>query len=329
MVKAHTFRQHNTQLKQLSLRLTDEMVSGRVSDVAKAVQGDYSTLAGIERSLHNMDAFDTASAEAEQMASAMQSALKTIQDATFEIGGTLVSASTTTSDIMIDTNAEKAYGVFKAVVSAINTNTTGRYLFAGKDFDTAPLVDAETLLTTLETATAGATSAAALEAAVSAWFDAPAGGGGFVDTAYLGGVAMDPVRVSETDTATFGVTALDSGFRDTLKGLAMASMLARGAFAGDLDARSELIQTAGEKVITGQDALTYTRAEVGWTEGHVSDAQTQNSSQRIALELARSKIVEADPYETATAMEAVQTQIETLYTLTARLSELSFTDYMR
>ena len=54
----------------------------------------------------------------------------------------------------------------------------------------------------------------------------------------------------------------------------------------------------------------------------------RNAAEASALQIARNGLVAADPYDTATAIQAVQTQIETLYTLTARLSRLSLTDYL-
>ena len=46
-------------------------------------------------------------------------------------------------------------------------------------------------------------------------------------------------------------------------------------------------------------------------------------------ELRRRGIVAADPFETANALEAAKTQLETLYALTARLSRLNLADYLR
>ena len=40
-------------------------------------------------------------------------------------------------------------------------------------------------------------------------------------------------------------------------------------------------------------------------------------------------MTEADPYRTATDLQAAQTRLETLYVLTARLSRLNLTEYLR
>jgi flagellar hook-associated protein 3 FlgL len=69
--------------------------------------------------------------------------------------------------------------------------------------------------------------------------------------------------------------------------------------------------------------------DTGVTESLLVEAEIAEGVERGVLESARSKIISADPYETASALEAVQFQIETLYVLTARTSQLRLTDYLR
>ena len=60
----------------------------------------------------------------------------------------------------------------------------------------------------------------------------------------------------------------------------------------------------------------------------VEQADTRNGAQQTALSLARSNLVAADPYETASALTQTEGNLQTLYALTARLSRLSLTDYL-
>ena len=61
----------------------------------------------------------------------------------------------------------------------------------------------------------------------------------------------------------------------------------------------------------------------------IEDAEARNAAEAAAYDLARTELVGADPYETATRFEAVYSQIETLYTATAKIAALKFTDYVR
>ena len=159
---------------------------------------------------------------------------------------------------------------------------------------------------------------------------APAGGGGFLDVAYGGSdVPLAPFRVGPETEAQATVTAADAPVRDTLKGLAMAAMLGEGAFGGDVVARAEVATAAGAAILGADSALIGLRADIGTVEAQIDQARTRNGAERAALDLARLDVVAVDPYDTATALEALTAQMESLYTLTARISRLSFADYMR
>ncbi|MGR3292274.1 MAG: flagellin [Paracoccaceae bacterium] len=82
-------------------------------------------------------------------------------------------------------------------------------------------------------------------------------------------------------------------------------------------------------MLNSEYALTILRANVGSAEARIEDATAQNSAEKFALEIARADITAIDPYQTATELEAVALQLETLYTLTVRLSRLSLSEYLR
>ena len=86
---------------------------------------------------------------------------------------------------------------------------------------------------------------------------------------------------------------------------------------------------AGETMITSQGELAVLQAHIGTVESRIEDAKIINSAEGAALDLARSEMLGVDPYETATKLENTQTQLETLYALTARLSRLSLVDFLR
>ena len=64
-------------------------------------------------------------------------------------------------------------------------------------------------------------------------------------------------------------------------------------------------------------------------EGQVAAAQSRNGSESSALQIARSEMVAVDAYDAATRLTDAETRLQTLYAVTARLSSLSLTDYLR
>lgn len=329
MSQAYQLRRHQATLKSNLSQLTEEVATGLRKDVGAAVRGDFTALSGIEGSLKALASYDLAGKEGAQLASAMQTSLGAIQTQVSGLGATLASAAASASTTMISATTADAKGKFFGAVAALNTDTAGRHLFSGNATDTPPVVPADQLLAFLQAEIAGLTTVQDVVASVDAWFDAPAGGGGYLDLAYRGSDPLAPIAIGEDDTVELSVTAADPAIRGSLKGLALAALVAEGQFAGDLPARSHLTQIAGERILTADGTLSTLRAEVGTAEKRIEDATARNSAAVTSLELARGALVSVDPYRTATALQEAQTQLETLYLLTARLSQLSLADYLR
>jgi flagellar hook-associated protein 3 FlgL len=116
--------------------------------------------------------------------------------------------------------------------------------------------------------------------------------------------------------------------RDTLKGLALAAMLDRGTLGGNAAQRAELAKTAGAVLLEAADARGALAARIGTAQERTANAATRNMAEATALQIARIGMVSADPYEAATALTEAESQLDTLYAVTARLSRLSLANYL-
>jgi flagellar hook-associated protein 3 FlgL len=125
------------------------------------------------------------------------------------------------------------------------------------------------------------------------------------------------------------VTAADPDLRDVLTGYALAALVAEGTLAAAPEERAALVREAGIRIMSGDAALARAGARIGGAEAALEDAEAARAAERTALEQARDALKGADPYRTATALTAAQTQLETLYALTARLSGLSLAEYLK
>ncbi|MFZ5709254.1 MAG: flagellin [Pseudomonadota bacterium] len=323
-------RRASGELQKRQDILTRELSTGRVSDRAAAVQGDQRAVSAIERSITILRSQATAAAEASLFAATMQTALGTAQDAADTLAPDLLSASSMKAPPQVDALAAAGRGRFDAVVAALNAQAAGRYVLSGTATDSVPLAPAADILASIEAATAGLVTVADIRSAVAGWFDAPAGGGGFLDLAYGGNAAPPgPFPLGEGEALALPATASDPAVRDLLRGLATAALVARGALAGDPAARAQLLTGAGRTIADAGGRIVALRAEIGVAEERIAAATTRIASEDSALRIARSGLVEVDPYETASALTQVETQIETLYALTVRMSRLSLTDWLR
>jgi flagellar hook-associated protein 3 FlgL len=320
-------RQDNARLKADLQRLTAELSSGRTTDLRGATKGDLRPLASLDRSVSLLTTFRTTNAEAALFTEVAQSALASVESSAGTLSATALLARTSAVPAQLDALGREGVQTFEAAVSRLNTQAAGRTVFAGLATDGPALRPAADILAALQTATATATTAADVRTTLDAWF---APGGGFDTVAYAG--SPDPLRpfsVSPSESVDMPVTAAALEVRATLKGIAMAALLARGVLAGDTSERAALAGAAGEALIAARDGLVGVRAIVGDAEGAIERARVRNESELAAAELARARIVEADPFRAATDLEAVQGQLETLYAITSRLSRLSLTSFLR
>ena len=325
---AQTFqtRRQNVALKSDLQRLSQEMTSGARSDATAAAGGDFSALSSIERSLTVARSYSVATSEAALLATTAQTSLETVEGLVTELAPALLTAGSSSQALLIQTTAADGRAKFETALAALNVRAADRYALSGTATDTPPLADAETILADLQAATASETTAAGIAAAVEAWFDTP--GGGFETVAYLGSEPIQPLRLSDDTSVRFDVTAADARVRNTLKGLAMAALLDAGALSGDVSERAELARLAGVSLLDSEAGMAALRADVGIVEASVDKTAARNAATVSALEMARNEIMAVDQYNTATELEAIRSQLEILYSVTARLSRISLADYL-
>lgn len=326
MAQTFTLRKQNLALKAFVQRMSSEMTTGQVSDPAAAVRGDFRPLIAIDASLRRIDGFSAATTEASGFTAAMQSALTSVQEMVTQTIPALLTASNSAQPAHVNGVGIDAAQKFGSAVAMFGTRMGDRAVFAGVETTGAALADPETILSALDLAVAGSTTAAGVEAAVTAWFEDPLG---YVTQGYLGGVPLTPVSVAPGETADISVTAADPTIRDTLKGLALAALLDRNALAGDTIERAALAKLAATTLMETATARSDVAARVGSAEERIAEATSRNSAELLALKIARSGILEVDPYEATSALTDAQTKLEALYSVTARMARLSLVDFLR
>lgn len=326
LAQSFLLKRHNVALKSELQHLSGEITTGRVRDVAARLSGDLVPLSGLDASLASLRAYRAVNSEAALFTGVMQTALGRIDSLSLDLSKSLNLAGTTPSPIRLDAVAAEARRQFEAAVATLNTRFGDRSIFAGNATNAAAVIDSAAMLSAVEAAASGAVSAADVEAAVGAWFDAPAG---YAASAYLGGAALSPWRIAQGEQASADITAMDPAVRDTLKGLAMAALLDRGILAGQPEARQDLARRAGASLMTSQSGRVLLAARLGTVEAQIEGAAVSNAAEASSLEIARAGMIAADPYETASKLEQTQTQLETIYAITARMTRLSLMDFLR
>jgi flagellar hook-associated protein 3 FlgL len=319
---------HNTALKSELNTLVQELTSGVVADIASHLGGAQTTLSGVDRQLQMLGRFSQSNAETGHLLTIMQTVLATIDGHRETASSTLLTIDASSTQSQVSDASAIASSSFKATVQTLNLRSGDRAMFGGKDLDGNPLANGDEMLNALRLEVMGLTTSADIEAAIDTWFDAP--GGGFETDGYQGDADGFLTRATGANQMVeIGVRADDQAIRDTLKSLA------KGALAGDTtlslnpDVQRELQQQAGVDLLTGAASMASVQARLGYVEGQVEEAAVHTSAQESSYGIARNNLVSADPFETASRLQSIQLQLETHYTLTARLSRLSLTEYLR
>ena len=314
-------------LKAEMTRLNEELATGQVSNVKSVLAGNVSYLTDIESDLKTLTGFQVATTEAAQFADGVNLALERIDASVGTIGTALLTVGSAASGPVIDQMSADAEVELSAIISALNTSTGGRSVFAGSASDQRPLADADVILDGLRTATSGASTPSDILAATQAWFADPAG---FSAVAYTGSdTEIAPFRLAEGETVAVQLTANDKVFRDILQNVAIAAIVSDAGFALSDEEQRSLLRDAGTATLRAQADLTAERASVGAAQARIDELATRNAAEQTALTYAKGALLQADPYETATELEAVQFQLQSLYTITARMSDLSFVNFIR
>jgi flagellar hook-associated protein 3 FlgL len=326
LAQSYAMQSRNTVLKQDIQRLTTELASGQIADVRQAISGNTAYANDLERSLTKLNGYDLSTTEAGQFAGGMQNALTRIGDLNTAFRDTLIS---TTSLGLIETSSSvltQADHTLDGIINAMNTSVSGRSLFAGASTDIQPIAPKEDLLDGLRTAVLGAISVDDVLTAAQAWFDDPAG---FASIGYQGAdTSLAAISLSEQESAQLDLRGDNAVFKDTLMYLATIA-LADDPTLGLTEAQqSELIQKSLATAVNSSGQIIGLQAEVGISESKIETASVRNSAERSSLEIARNDLLSIDPYQAATELEQVQFQLESLFAITSRMSQLSLVNFL-
>ena len=324
-----TLRNANSNLRSDIQRLSQEVTTGVRADIPKHLNGDLVEFAKLEHGLSHARAFRRVSSEAASTASSMQAALGSLQDISDAMGGNMLSDTSLAVNHSLKSVATSVASQLDSAIAMLNTSVGGRFVFSGAKVNVPPMVSADDLIGQAQSVIATAATPADAIQLLSDWFDAPAGAGGFADTAYRG--STDQVAefgIGASTTVRFGQTANDPAARKILLGLTIGALVSKGAFDGDHAAQAEMMRAGGGALIAGNSELALTRADLGMTEQVIERSSVRLDTMLTSIQIERTSMIQADAYEAGSQLIQAEAQLEALFAMTARLSNLSLAKYL-
>lgn len=274
------------QVKQAEA--TQQQASGEVSDdyggLGSKAGNVVSLQASVTRSKAYADAANTASTRVETMYNSVGSIL----DELSSFKSTL--ASSTISSDTLQTTAKSS---LESVVSLMNTQLDGRYLFAGSAVNTLP-VDIDSI----EGSTA--TSADDLDY-------------------YKGDDQVTSVRVSTSHVVSYGVTADNDSFRQALWAI---STIANGST--DSDSVTDAINTLVDAI----DGISTVQTKLSLSASALSDASSSQEDYQTTAQDMISNLSEVDITTVAANMSNYEAQLQAAYAAIGKIANLSLASYL-
>lgn len=320
-------RRDTGRIKTDLARLTNELSSGIDSNLVNRFKGNFGPLAGVERGLARSESFLVVIAERQLVFSSQQVSITNLR-ALGDVSTSLLIAPDTSDPTLVESAGQDALSRFSSAIANLNAQSGGRSIFAGTTTDRPAVADAEVIFDEIEAeiALVGAVTADAIASIVSDWF---AIGGGYDTLGYIGGAAeQSGPRISEGEISPSSPTADEDAFRAFLSGLATGALLGRGVLATEPQEQGRLARISSLRLFEADASLVNLQARIGTSEAQIERARSEVLAESGSLQLARIELIGIDPYETAVELQSAETQLQTLYSITARLSGLSLTSYL-
>jgi flagellar hook-associated protein 3 FlgL len=334
-----------------------ELVTGEARDLIGATNGDPMRLFAIDTEISRIDSRLPLIKLAESRADTQVVAIGQVRESIGELGFEMLESATRGDSDAARNYAGDAEAVLGLALSALNVDVGGRHVFGGDNGDHAPLGPIEDLLADVRKALSGTltgdggaaltvggvpatpaqqmagyfgmtfngVSPPTFEQTLDRAFSDPAA----AETFYTGGANPAPgVELSQGARLTYGVGADDSEVKALLMQLSAAVAYGEGVGAVTPDEMFANLEAAGLGIIGAKDGLIAVETRLGLDQRRLEDALARNQAERASFEESRSRLVGVDPYEAATRLTELETQLQSIYAMTARTTQLSLLNYL-
>lgn len=339
----------NSNKNELEM-LGAELSTGRKFDIAKDLGMQSSQSISVRNSYEKTERFITDNKLLENKLELQSDQMQKITEAAQNFMAMAVSNEGSPQPTAV-TLQEEAKAVMEEISSYVNVGYNGEFLFSGIDTDKKPMQDYDQANPSsglspkdVMDGIVGGTitdpaDAAAKASEISTIFDSSNTvnpNRNFEETFYNGTDQLDAggnpnervkAMISETSDLDYGVQANDEAFTEIFRGVAMLASVDVSEIDNS-QAYGAWMSEATKAMNNGVEGLTQAGAELGYQRQKLDEQIIIHEDKKQIYNKKINNLESVDPYEASTRFSALQTQLEATYSVTARLSQLSFTNYM-
>ena len=314
-----------SDLKRQSEEARIELVTERPANITEELGADVYSVQLIGKAIAEVGAFTDASNRALNRAQAAQLALDNAVGPNLAgISAEVLDSVNQGNEARLDLVAGDAEAQLEAAITALNTSYAGRMLFAGDALDTPPLADIDTLLTDISALYDAAGTAAQFATDIDTYFNDPTGG--FYTNIYGGGSGDAPqVEISDGELVSYHARADEDSIRELLMSL---STIVVAADKGASVEREAILNTAAVDLMEAGNGIAVIQSRIGLAQERMQNALASLDAEETALTISYNEYMTRDPYDAALRLEQFETQLQTAFVMTSRMSQLSLVNFL-
>lgn len=222
---------------------------------------------------------------------------------------------------------ETAKSHLQTIADKLNTQFNGRYLFAGDDTSNAPINNMAALNASMSGLVTGWLAGTPTAGSVVSDAQAVAGTAlGYRTSALISGDAT--MRVDESTDISMTLRAHESGFSDIMRGVAIISNLPQPTTQAETDNYWTVVNGVIDLLERATNTVDQTQGAIGARARIVDDLISQHGETQSTYELFIGDVEDVDAAEAAIKFQALQSQLEMSYSITANLRNLSLVNYI-
>jgi flagellar hook-associated protein 3 FlgL len=293
----------NDQMIDAALRAQSIMANEQLQEASGQISPDFGGLGStsqqvidlqvsVTRSQSYIDASAAADSKVQVMYSTMTSVTDLLTQARSLLTGASDSATTDSSTI-----AESAQQMMQELSSLLNTQYSGQYLFGGSR-TTAPPVDISSSVYPAMTSPSTASA-----------------------SYYQGDDQVASVRVSDTDSVPYGVTADDPAFEQAMRALNLV--------ANNAPLSSSTLDEALNLATNAVSATAEIQAKLGLASSSIEAASTTQSDYQNFAKTLGDNLTTVDVAAVTAQLSTYQAQLTASYSAISKIQGLSLASYLR
>lgn len=289
-----TLVQHMTRLEGTVAEAQIQQASQLKSSRFSGLDGQAATLLDLEGDLSRSATYIANGEAAVSRINATYSALQSVSDLATSFRASLTAFNTTTGNAA--TLQQTARGLLEDLAATLNQRSAGQYLFAGSATNTAPVSIDSASYPALSSPSSATTSY------------------------YQGDAARPSVRVSDTLTVSYGITAADPSIEAVMRALNLVAN-ASPLDEATLTEAGGLVESASTGIATSLETLSAAASQIQDTLDRQTDLQ-------LYAESWIEDIKGVDVAEVQTRLSTLETSLEATMQAIATFQKLNLGDYL-